>query len=134
MLLATAVLALSLLGTPEKSCTAPTQTGIFRITTLTKDSTSARIGMVLLESVNECLEASILIDENGPAIIDNLALSGDVLTGRLRLPSGSAKVTLRLTPTSIAGSIVEGKHEWQVSGRRTSGGETRVAAGEVVKP
>ena len=67
------------------------------------------------------------------ARVSGLESKINVLTGRLHLPSGKASVTLRLTPTSIAGSIVEGKHEWQVSGRRTSGGETRVVAGEVVK-
>lgn len=132
MLLTTTVLALSLLGTPQKTCTAPTQTGIFRITALTKDSISAKIGMVLLESVDNCLEASILTDDAGPAVIDQLQVNGNELTGRVRLPSGMAKVTFRVSGSTIAGSIVEGKHEWAVSGRRTSG-DTRMAAGDVIR-
>jgi hypothetical protein len=127
MLLATTLLAFSLLGAPEKSCTAPSQTGIFRITAITRDSTDAKLGMLLLEHIDNCLEVSMLLENGGPAVIDNLSFAGDVLTGRIRLPTGNAKVTLRITATDVAGSIVEGKHEWQVSGRRTSGGESRMA-------
>src|SRR3954470_9916676 len=65
MLFATALLSLKLVGSPERNCNAPAQTGIFRITALTKDSSSAKIGMILLENVANCLEASILIQDNG---------------------------------------------------------------------
>jgi hypothetical protein len=130
MLLATSLLALSLIGGPKTSCAAPTQTGIFRITALNKDSTNAKIGMILLENVDNCLEASIITEDAGPALIDNLKLTDDVLTGQVRLPTGTASVTIRFAATTIAGSIVEGKHQWSLSGRRTSGGDTRVAARE----
>lgn len=131
MLLTATYLALSLAAGPQpQSCTAPTQTGIFRIVALSKDSTSARLGMILLENVGDCLEASMLTDNAGPAVIDGLALSGDTLTGRVLLPTGSARVTLRLTATTIDGSIVDGKHVWSVSGRRTTG-DVRIAAGAI---
>ncbi len=133
MLLTTSLFALSLFGTPPSGCTVPTQTGIFRITALTKDSTTAKIGMVLLENVENCLEVSIVTDDAGPAVIDNLELNGDVLTGNVRLESGPAKVTLRFAPNVISGTIGEGKRAWSLSGRRTSGGDTKVAAGDVVK-
>jgi len=134
MLAVTSLLALSLLGAPKQSvCTTPTQTGIFRITAVTKDSTTAKIGMLLLENVENCLEVSILTEDAGPAVIDNLELKGDVLTGRVRLASGNAKVELKFASNSITGTIGEGKKEWLLSGRRTSGQESRMAAGEVIK-
>lgn len=132
MLLAS-LLAFTLIGTPTHSCPAPTQTGIFRITALTRDSTVAKIGMVLLENVENCLEVSILTEDAGPAVIDKLEVKGDVVTGRVRLASGDAKVTLRLATNTISGTIGEGKQEWSLAGRRTSGSETRTAAGEVIK-
>lgn len=131
MLLTSSLLALSLIGGPAKSCATPSQTGIYRITALNKDSTNAKIGMILLENVDNCLEASIITEDAGPALIDNLSLKGDVLTGQVRLPTGTAKVTIRFENKTIAGSIVEGKREWSLSGRRTSGGDTRMAAGDV---
>jgi hypothetical protein len=127
MLLTTMMLALSLSAAPERNCVAPVQTGTFRITAVTKDSTSAKVGMVLLENVADCLEASVLVQDGGPTFIDNVKLNGDLLTGELKLLRGTAKVTFKLSATDISGSIVEGKHVWQVSGRRTSG-ETRVAS------
>ncbi len=130
MLMATSLLALSLIGAPTKPCAAPTQTGIFRITALTKDSTSAKVGMILLESVDDCLEASIITDDGGPALIDELSIDNDVLTGLVRVAKGTAKVTIRLAPTEITGTIVQGKQEWVLSGRRTSGPATRVATRE----
>ena len=134
MLAVTSLLALSLLGAPTQNvCTTPTQTGIFRITAVTKDSTTAKIGMLLLENVENCLEVSILTEDAGPAVIDNLEIKGDVLTGRVRLASGNAKVTIRFASNTISGTIGEGKKEWQLAGRRTSGQESRMAAGEVIK-
>jgi hypothetical protein len=127
MLLTTMMLALSLSAVPERNCVAPVQTGTFRITAVAKDSTSSKVGMVLLENVADCLEASILVQDSGPTFIDNVKLNGDVLTGELKLMRGTAKVTLTLSSADIKGSITEGKHVWQISGRRTSG-ETRVAS------
>jgi hypothetical protein len=127
MLLATMMLALSVSAASERNCVAPAQTGTFRITAVAKDSTSAKVGMVLLENVANCLEASLLVQDSGPTFIDNVTLNGDVLTGELKLLRGTAKVMLKLSSTDIKGSITEGKHVWQISGRRTSG-ETRVAS------
>src|SRR4051812_22980494 len=107
MLLATALLTLSLVGSPAPNCNAPAQTGIFRITAMTKDSSSAKIGMVLLENVSNCLEVSILIQDSGPTFIDNVKLDGDVLTGDLRMTGGTGKVVFKLSRTDITGSIVE---------------------------
>ena len=68
MLLPTSLLALVLSIGPippvthasAVPCAAPTQTGIFRITATNKDSTDAKVGMILLERVDDCLEASII--------------------------------------------------------------------------
>jgi hypothetical protein len=134
MLLATSLLALSLVGGPAKPCTAPTLTGIFRITAINKDSTNAKTGMILLESVDNCLEASIITDDASPALIDQLSLSNDVLTGEVRMPSGVGHVKIKLTPTALDGVIEQGKYRWSLSGHRTSGVETRSANGDVKLP
>jgi hypothetical protein len=131
MLFATSLLALSLTNAPAQPCITPTQTGIFRITATTKDSSDASVGLVLLESVGNCLEASIIADEGGPAIIDRLALKDDVITGRVRLRSGVAEVSLRVSALNISGSINAAKKSWIVTGRRTTGAELRSADGDV---
>lgn len=127
MLFATSLLALTLAAGPtppahaaRATCTAPTQTGIFRITALNKDSTDAKIGMVLLESVDNCLEASIITESGGPALIDDVIVDHDVISGRVRVSGGIARVTIKITDGALDGSIVDGKREWKLSGRRTS--------------
>lgn len=133
MLLANALLALSLVGSPERNCVAPSQTGIFRITAMAKDSSSANVGLVLLENVANCLEASIMIQGGGPTFIDKVKLDGDQLTGELHMTAGTAKVAFTLGASEIKGSIVDGKKAWQISGRRTGGLDTRMANGEVIR-
>jgi hypothetical protein len=105
---------------PTRSCAAPERTGTFRVTAMTRDSTNSKVGMILLENVEGCLEASMLTDENGPAIIDHIAVTGDMITGSIRMTSGLGRVSLRLTDTGISGSIIEGRHEWNVTGKRTN--------------
>lgn len=131
MLLAASLLALSLASQPSTACIAPTQTGVFRITAMTKDSSNASVGLVLLESVNNCLEASIVADDAGPAIIERVALSDGTLTGRVHMRDGLADVNLRISSSDISGSIVAGKTSWIVSGRRTTGNEMRSADGDL---
>jgi hypothetical protein len=133
MLLATALLSLSLVAGPERTCTAPAQTGIFRITAVTKDSSSAKIGMILIENVANCLEASLMLQDAGPTFINNARLSGETLTGDLTLLHGVGKVELKLSATEISGSISDGKKVWQITGRRTGGLAARVADGTVQK-
>src|SRR3954470_19410571 len=127
MFLATLFAAALSIPTPPSPCPAPAQTGTYRFTALTKDSTHAKIGMIVLENIDGCLEATLLTDDGGPAIIDQLAMNADVLTGKLRVSTGTAKVTLRLTANGLTGSINEGRKEWSVAGRRTSGGTLDVA-------
>jgi hypothetical protein len=135
MLFTASLLALSLTGTVSPApCITPTQTGVFRITATTKDSSDASVGLLILESVDNCLEATIVAGESGPAIIENVALSEDLLTGRVHMRSGIGDVKLHLSSRDITGSIVSGKRMWMVSGRRTSGGEVRSAAGDVAPP
>lgn len=129
MLLATSLLALTLAAGPAKPCAAPAQTGIFRITAVSHDGTSAKIGMLLLESVENCLEASIITEDAGPALLDNLEVKDDVITGRVRLPNGNATVTLRFSNNAVEGSIDSGKRAWSLSGKRTSGADAH-AMGE----
>jgi hypothetical protein len=135
MLFTASLLALSLAGTSTPaSCIVPTQTGVFRITATTKDSSDASVGLLILESVDNCLEATIVAGESGPAIIEDVALSEDVLTGHVHMRTGIGDVKLRLSSQDITGSIISGKRMWHVSGRRTSGGEARAAAGDVAPP
>jgi hypothetical protein len=127
-MLLTALLTASLLATaPAPSCVAPTHTGTFRFTALTKDSTNAKIGMIVLENIEGCLEATMLTDDAGPAVIDHLAFADSVLTGNVRVAHGTAKVTFRFTTVGLSGSIVDGKKEWTVAARRTSGSNLDVA-------
>lgn len=131
MLFAASLLALTLAVPPSQSCTTPTQTGVYRITATTKDSSNASVGLVLLENVNNCLEASIIADDGGPAIIEQASFKDNTLTGRVHMRYGVAEVSLRLSAEEINGSIINGKKSWIVSGRRTTGLETRSANGDV---
>ena len=131
MLFAASLLALTLAAQPSPFCPAPTQTGVYRITATTKDSSNASVGLVLLENVNDCLEASIIADDGGPAIIEQASLKDNTLTGRVHMRYGLAQVSLRLSAEEITGSIVNGKKSWLVSGHRTTGGEMRSASGDV---
>ncbi len=130
MLLATLLAAAVAAASPvhqTSPCPSPTQTGTFRFTALTKDSTNAKIGMIVLENIQGCLEATVLTDEGGPAIIDHIEVAGDMLTGNIRVSNGTAKVTLKFTAAGITGSIVDGRKEWSLAGRRTSGTTLDVA-------
>lgn len=128
MLLTSSLLALTLFANPKPACVAPTETGIFRITTETKDRGSMKVGMLLLENIDDCLVVSMLTEEAGPAAVDRVQLNDGMLTGEVKLRSGTAKVALHVSTRDVKGSIVEGKREWTVAGTRTSGGERRVAA------
>jgi hypothetical protein len=105
---------------PTRSCTAPSQVGTFRVTAMSADSTRSKVGIILLENVEGCLEASMLTDDAGPAIMDHVALAGDMLTGSIRMTTGVGRVSLRVSPAGIAGSIIDGRREWHVAGKRTS--------------
>ena len=105
---------------PARTCMAPAKTGTFRVTAMTPDSANSKVGIILLENVEGCLEATFVTDDGGPAIIDHLAIAGDEITGSVRMAKGTGRVTLHVTDAGIAGSIVDGRHEWRVSGKRTS--------------
>jgi hypothetical protein len=105
---------------PAPPCTAPTRTGIFRIIAMKPDSTGTRQGMIMLENVDGCLEATLITDESSPAIIDHLQFAGDTLTGTLRTPGGTARIALSFDATGVAGSITAGRQSWIVRGRRTA--------------
>jgi hypothetical protein len=109
------------LASPE-SCTAPHQTGIFRVTVMKPDSTNVRPAMLVLENINGCLEATLITDESSPAIIDHLAYAGDTLSGQVKTGSGSAFISLQFDAAGVTGSITKGGSEqhWVVRGRRTA--------------
>lgn len=109
------------------SCPTPANTGSYRFTALSRDSTNSKIGMIVLENIDGCLEATMLTDEGGPAVIDHLVMSEGVLTGNVRVANGTATVTLRFTPSGATGVIVDGRKEWSVAARRTSGAALDVA-------
>ncbi|HEY4132778.1 MAG TPA: hypothetical protein VGM50_19350 [Gemmatimonadaceae bacterium] len=104
----------------QRTCMSPAKTGTFRLTAMTLDSTNAKVGILLLENVDGCLEATFVMDDGGPAIIDHLALSGDEITGSVRMMKGTARVLLRVNDAGLAGSIMDGRREWRLSGKRTS--------------
>jgi hypothetical protein len=107
-------------STPTRACPSTAHTGTFRVTTMTHDSSTSRVGMILLENVDGCLEALMLTDQNGPAIIDHLSVSGDMITGSIRMTHGLGRVSLRVSETGIAGSILDGRNEWSIAGKRTN--------------
>ena len=129
-MLLTTLVALSLAAAPApattSTCQAPAHTGTFRVTAITRDSSVSKIGMILLENVDGCLEATMLTDDGGPAIIDKATVKDDVLTGSLRTRGGEAKITVRFTANGLEGTIGEGKSEWRLAGRRTSDPDVRV--------
>ena len=127
MFAATLLAAALAVATPTPSCTTPTQTGTYRFTALNADSTNAVVGMIVLENISGCLEATMLTDDARAANIDHLTLADDVLTGNVRVPNGIAKVTLRFSSAGVTGSIVSGKKEWTLTARRTSGAALDVA-------
>ena len=61
-----------------------------------------------------------MTDGVGPAIIDRLSLTDNTLKGSMRLSTGTATVSFQFSDKDVSGSIVEGKHEWKLDGRRTS--------------
>ncbi len=103
-----------------KSCTSAERTGTFRVVTKHQGSTAVGLGLVVLENIDGCLEATFVTDDAGPAVIEELVLSGDTLKGTLKLTSGSAKLSLQFVGSNVAGSIVQGRNEWSVEGRKTS--------------
>jgi hypothetical protein len=74
----------------------------------------------MLENIQGCLEVTFVTDGHGPAIIDHLTVSGDTIKGSLRLSTGTATVSFKFSDKDVAGSIVEGRREWTLEGRRTS--------------
>ena len=108
------------------ACSAPAQTGTYRITAFARDSSVARIGIIVLENVEGCLEATLVTDDGHPAIIERVSIKDDVLTGLIRVRSGDAAVKLHFSGKSLDGTIGEGKSAWTLAGRRTSDPETRV--------
>jgi hypothetical protein len=106
---------------PEaRACIAPDRTGTFRLTAVKVNGTEPQPAMLVMENIDGCLEVTFVTDERAPAIVDELSLNGDTLNGSLRLSTGAAKVSLKFTPTGIAGSITKGHDEWRLEGRRTS--------------
>ena len=105
---------------PAKACIAADRTGTFRVVTKKTGGTALGLGLIVLENIDGCLEASFVTDDAGPAIIDGVAINGNTLTGNLKLSSGTAKVSLQFVGTNIAGSIVQGRNEWSIEGHKTS--------------
>ena len=131
MIISAMMLAAALVGTnprtapalamsTPKACPAVSHTGTFRIVTKKTGGTALGLGLVVLENIDGCLEATFITDDAGPAIIDGLSVAGDTVNGNLRLSTGSAKVSLQFEGTNVAGSITQGRDRWTVEGRKTS--------------
>ena len=113
---------IALASAPRPACTAPAQTGIFRITATKPDGSGVRPAMIVLENIDGCLEVTLVTDEATPAVIDHLSFSGDTLTGTVRTGAGDARISLSFDTggAGVAGSITDGRQQWVVKGRRTS--------------
>jgi hypothetical protein len=101
-------------------CIAPEHTGTFRVTASKIDGTEGVPALLLLESIDGCLEATFVTDGSSPAAIDHLSKSGEALQGRLNVTGSETQVTLRFDGTSVAGSIVGKRQTWKLEGRKTS--------------
>lgn len=129
-LFAFAVISLSPAPTPSvpraphhratTTCVSPERTGTFRIFAAKPDGSQAIPAILVLENINGCLEASLVTDDRGPALIDHLSMSGDTLKGSLNITGNPAQVTIRFNGTAVAGTIVDRRQEWRVEGNRTS--------------
>ena len=103
-----------------QSCITPTRTGTYRILAISKRGNEPRAAMLVLENIQGCLEVTFVTDGVGPAVIDRLSQTDNTLKGSLRLSTGTATVSFQFSEKEVAGSIVEGRHEWKLEGRRTS--------------
>ena len=103
-----------------QSCITPARTGTYRILAISKKGNEPRAAMLVLENIQGCLEVTFVTDGVGPAIIDRLSMTETTLKGSLRLSTGTATVSFQFSDKDVSGSIVEGKHEWKLDGRRTS--------------
>jgi len=103
-----------------QSCITPARTGTYRILAISKKGNEPRAAMLVLENIQGCLEVTFVTDGVGPAIIDRLSLTENTLKGSMRLSTGTATVSFQFSDKDVTGSIVEGKHEWKLDGRRTS--------------
>jgi len=124
VIIATSLLALSLLATPQPLCPSAAHTGTFRFTAVAapgSDAGASKAGIIVLENIYGWLEATLVTDDGAPSVIESLSLHGDTLDGSVRTKSGVAKVQLRIEQKSVAGSITKGKRVWSVTGRQTSG-------------
>ena len=133
MLIAASVFALSLAGGEPalaravrvdsgatRTCISPTRTGTFRLLAMSKRGNEPNTAILMLENIQGCLEVTFVTDGNGPSIIDHVSISGDTMRGSLRLSTGTATVSFKFSDKDVAGSIVEGRREWTLEGRRTS--------------
>jgi len=116
----TPAIAFAATPAPATACLSVDRTGTFRVVTKKAGGTALGLGLVVLENINGCLEATFITDDSGPAIIDGLSVSGDTLKGNLKLTTGSAKLMLQFAGASVTGSIVQGGNEWSIEGRKTS--------------
>ena len=131
MFVPSAVLALTLLGgavspparapfVTQAACITPVETGTFRVLATKADKSAARPTMLVLENIAGCLEATLITDDRAPSAIDQLTIVGDTLRGSIRTDAGLAKVELRLSSTTVEGSILDGRQTWMLAGRKTS--------------
>jgi hypothetical protein len=133
MIFATALLALALTGGESaqaraipvdsagvQGCITPVRTGTYRILAISKKGNEPRAAILVLENIQGCLEVTFVTDGVGPANIDRLSMTENTLKGSMRLSTGTATVSFQFSDKDVAGSIVEGRHEWKLEGRRTS--------------
>jgi hypothetical protein len=101
-------------------CVTAERTGTFRVSTRQVGRNDVGLGLLILEDINGCLEATYISDNASAAAIDGLSMSDNTLRGALSLPTGSAKLELQFVGKDVEGSIVQGRNQWSVEGRKTS--------------
>jgi hypothetical protein len=102
------------------ACISPERTGTYRVFASKPDGSQSVAAMLVLENIAGCLEASFLAGDRGPAIIDNLSVSGDTLRGSLNVTGNPARVTFQFNGNTVVGTIVDRRQEWRVEGKRTT--------------
>jgi hypothetical protein len=105
---------------PAKTCIMPERTGTFRVVATRTNGNNGVLALLLLENIDGCLEATLVTDDRGPAAIDQLTMSSNLLKGRINITGEPAVFTVRFEDTRVAGSIIAKKQEWRIEGRKTS--------------
>src|SRR5438874_13011851 len=103
--------------TPAIRCDSTVHAGAFRLS-LTGPRGEAREALLVLERLDACFAATLVIDGAVPAALDSVMVAQGVLTARVRTEAGEARFTLRLDDSvPLTGAIADRRMTWQIRGR-----------------